>query len=218
MKKLDWYIFRKFIGTFFFAISLLIVVVIVFDVSENIDCFIENNATFYEVVCHFYLPFIPYFINLFVYLFTFISVIFFTSKLAGHSEVIAILSSGVSFRRFLRPYILAALFLTVLSFYLGNFLIPRTDAIRREFKGKYIGNLALSGGRNIHVQIEKGTFVYVDNYDIQRKMGYRFCMEKFRDQEMIYKLSADRIEYDTMTGRWHIFQYNERFIDNLNES
>lgn len=218
MYKLDWYIFRKFIGTFFFAISLLIIVVIVFDVSENIDSFIQNHATFYEVVFHFYIPFIPYFINLFVYLFTFISVIFFTSKLAGHSEIIAILSSGVSFRRFLRPYIIAALFLTIGSFYLGNFLIPRTDAIRRAFKDKYVGNLNLSAGRNIHVQVEKDVFIYVDNYDIKRKTGHRFSIEKFDDQTMTYKLVSDRITYDTINGIWQIRNYYERFMDGLHES
>ena len=134
MKKLDWYIFKKYLGTFFFSISLLIIIVIVFDVSENIDSFMKNQATLEEVVFNYYIPFIPYFINLFVYLFVFISVIFFTSKMAGHTEIIAILSSGVSFRRFLLPYVMAAVLLAIGSFYLGNFLIPKTDTIRREVK------------------------------------------------------------------------------------
>ena len=138
MKTLDWYIFRKYLGTFFFSISLLIIIVIVFDVSENIDSFIKNEASFREVVLNYYVPFIPYFINLFIYLFVFISVIFFTSKMAGHTEIIAILSSGVSFRRFLLPYVMAAMMLAVGSFYLGNFLIPKTDTVRREFKNKYL--------------------------------------------------------------------------------
>ena len=141
MKKLDWYIFKKYIGTFFFSISLLIIIVIVFDVSENIDSFMKNEASLREVVFHYYVPFIPYFINLFIYLFVFISVIFFTSKMAGHTEIIAILSSGVSFKRFLLPYITAAVILSIGSFYLGNFLIPKTDTIRREFKNKYIERL-----------------------------------------------------------------------------
>ena len=113
MKKLDWYIFKKYLGTFFFSISLLIIIVIVFDVSENIDSFIKNEATFREVVYDYYIPFIPYFINLFIYLFVFISVIFFTSKMAGHTEIIAILSSGISFKRFLLPYVMAAVLLSI---------------------------------------------------------------------------------------------------------
>ena len=213
MTKLDWYIFKKYIGTFFFAISLLIVVVIVFDVAENIGDFISNHATLKEVVFNFYLPFIPYFINLFIFLFTFISVIFFTSKMAGHTEIIAILSSGVSFWRLLKPYMVAALLLAVTSFYLGNFLIPRTDRIRREFKNKYITVLARSAGVNIHVQISPDTYVYVANYDVKNYTGYRFTMEKFDNHTLTYKIMADRIKYDTVNDDWNIVNYVEHFIE-----
>lgn len=213
MKKLDWYIFKKYIGTFFFSISLLILIVIVFDVSENIDSFIKNEASFKEVVLHYYIPFIPYFINLFIYLFVFISVIFFTSKLAGHTEIIAILSSGISFRRFLLPYITAACILMIGSFYLGNFLIPKTDYVRREFVDKYIRRLTKSSGSNIHVQIEQGVYVYVGNFDIKKKTAYIFSMEKFEDNNMTYKLIADKAAYDTINGSWRINNYIERRFD-----
>ena len=213
MKKLDWYIFKKYLGTFFFSISLLIIIVIVFDVSENIDSFMKNQATLEEVVFNYYIPFIPYFINLFVYLFVFISVIFFTSKMAGHTEIIAILSSGVSFRRFLLPYVMAAFLLAIGSFYLGNFLIPKTDTIRREFKDKYIERLTKSSGSNIHVQIEKGVYVYVGNFDIKRKIAYKFTVEKFEDNEMTYKLIADKASYDTLTGKWKLENYVERRLE-----
>ncbi|MBR4837476.1 MAG: LptF/LptG family permease [Bacteroidales bacterium] len=209
MRKIDWYIFKKFIGTFFFAISLLIVVVIVFDVSENVDSFIKNHASLYEVVFHFYIPFIPYFINLFIYLFTFISVIFFTSKMAGHTEIIAILSSGISFRRFLWPYMMAALLLAGSSFYLGNFLIPRMDTVRRNFKNTYMENLMKSSGSNIHVQIEKGVYAYMSNYDLKRSTGYRFTLEKFDNHTLEYKISADKIVYDTMRNKWTMYNYFE---------
>ena len=209
MRKLDWYIFKKFIGTFFFAISLLIVVVIVFDVSENVDSFIKNHASLYEVVFHFYIPFIPYFINLFVYLFTFISVIFFTSKMAGHTEIIAILSSGISFRRFLWPYMMAALLLAGGSFYLGNFLIPRMDTVRRTFKNQYMENLMKSSGSNIHVQIEKGTYAYMSSYDLKRYTGYKFTLEKFDNHKLEYKLTGDKIVYDTVKDSWRITNYVE---------
>ena len=213
MKKLDWYIFKKYLGTFFFSISLLIIIVIVFDVSENIDSFMKNQVTLEEVVFNYYIPFIPYFINLFVYLFVFISVIFFTSKMAGHTEIIAILSSGVSFRRFLLPYVMAAFLLAIGSFYLGNFLIPKTDTIRREFKDKYIERLTKSSGSNIHVQIEKGVYVYVGNFDIKRKIAYKFTVEKFEDNEMTYKLIADKASYDTLTGKWKLENYVERRLE-----
>lgn len=213
MRTLDWYIFRKYIGTFFFSISLLIIIVIVFDVSENIDSFMKNEATFREVVLHYYIPFIPYFINLFIYLFVFISVIFFTSKLAGHTEIIAILSSGISFKRFLFPYVMAALLLSIGSFYLGNFLIPKTDGVRREFKDKYIERLTKSSGSNIHVQIEKGVYVYVGNFDIGRKIAYRFSMEKFEGNDLTYKLIADKATYDTINGSWKLNTYVERTFE-----
>lgn len=212
MKKLDWYIFKKYLGTFLFSISLLIIIVIVFDVSENIDNFMKNNATFKEVVFNYYVPFIPYFINLFIYLFVFISVIFFTSKMAGHTEVIAILSSGISFKRFLQPYIIAAVLLSLVSFYLGNFLIPKTDAVRREFKDKYIERLTKSSGSNIHVQIEKGTYVYVGNFDIKKKIAYKFTIEEFDGNELKYKVMADKATYDTINGIWKLSNYVERYI------
>lgn len=213
MKKLDWYIFKKYLGTFFFSISLLIIIVIVFDVSENIDSFIKNEATFREVVYDYYIPFIPYFINLFIYLFVFISVIFFTSKMAGHTEIIAILSSGISFKRFLLPYVMAAVLLSIGSFYLGNFLIPKTDTVRREFKDKYIERLTKSSGSNIHVQIEKGVYVYVGNFDIKRKVAYKFALEKFEGNEMTYKIIADKASYDTITGKWKLDNYVERRLE-----
>lgn len=212
MKKLDWYILKKYIGTFFFAISLLIVIIIVFDVSENIDSFMKNEATLKEVVFHYYVPFIPYFINLFIYLFVFISVILFTSKMASHTEIIAMLSSGISFRRFLYPYILGASMLAVFSFYLGNFLIPKTDTVRRDFKDKYIERLTKSSGSNIHVQIERGTYVYVGNFDIKKKIAYKFSVEKFENNEMTYKLIADKASFDTINGSWKLTNYVERSL------
>lgn len=212
MKKLDWYIFRKYIGTFFFSISLLILIVIVFDVSENIDSFMKNQAPLREVVFHYYVPFIPYFINLFIYLFVFISVIFFTSKMAGHTEIIAILSSGISFKRFLYPYMMAAILLALASFYLGNFLIPKTDTVRREFKDKYIERLTQSSGSNLHVQIEKDVYVYVGNFDVKKKIAYKFSLEKMEKNQLAYKIIADKATYDTINGTWNLSNYIERIL------
>ncbi len=218
MKIIDWYIFRKFIGTFFYAISLLIIIVIIFDISENIDDLLKNDAPLQAIIFDYYINFIPYFINLFVYLFTFISVIFFTSKMAGNTEIIAILSSGVSFGRMLRPYILAALLLGTISFYLGNFLIPRTNETRLAFKDKYMGKLAKDKDRNIHLQIEKGVFVYVESFNIKANAGYKFTLEKFDREQLIYKMLAERIEYDSIKSKWHIVNYVERQIDSLSET
>ena len=207
MKIIDWYIFKKFIGTFVYAISLLIIIVIIFDISENIEDFLKGNAPLKSIIVDYYINFIPYFINLFVYLFTFISVIFFTSKMAGNTEIIAILSSGVSFLRMLRPYLMAAILLGIVSFYLGNFLIPRTNEIRRDFKNKYMGNLVKDKGKNLHLQIEKGVFVYVESFNNKVNTGYKFTLEKFDKQQLTYKLNAERIEYDSTISKWKIINY-----------
>ena len=140
MQKLDWYIVKKFLGTFFLSISLILLIVIVFDISEKIDDFIEKEAPINRILFDYYLNFIPYFGNLFSPLFTFIAVIFFTSKMANNTEVISILSGGISFNRFLRPFILCAVLLAVLSFTLSNFIIPTANSNRLEFENTYIKN------------------------------------------------------------------------------
>jgi len=213
MKIIDKYIIKKFLGTFFYAISLLILVVIIFDISENIDGFIKYEAPLKAIIVDNYINFIPYFINLFIYLFTFISVIFFTSKLADDTEIIAILSSGVSFRRLLYPYLLSAVLLAILSFYLGNFLIPHTNKTRRIFKNNYIGKLTEDNARNIHRQISSGTFVYVESFSSVLMEGRKFSMEKFNNQELVYKLIAERICYDTTDKIWILENYYERTFD-----
>lgn len=214
MKLIDKYIIKKYIGTFFFAISLLIVIVIIFDLSENVDSFIKHDAPWQEIVFHYYIPFIPYFINLFIYLFTFIAVIFFTSKMAGHTEVIAILSSGISFKRFLYPYLVAAMLLVCMSLYFSNFLIPRTNVIRREFKNEYMENLTYGGGRNIHLQIGKNEYAYMETYNAYTNTGYRFSWEKYDGNELKYKMLANVAISDTVEpNKWKLLNYAERFID-----
>lgn len=218
MKKIDLYIFKKFIGTFFFAISMLILIVIIFDLSENIDSFVKHNAPWQRVLVDYYITSIPYYINLYIYLFTFIAVVFFTSKMAGHSEIIAILSSGVSFWRMLYPYILAAITLAVLSLYLGNFLIPQTNEIRRKFKDEYMERLSQSAGRNVHIQIGKDEFVYVEAYNITKQYGYKFAWEKYEGSELKYKLMSDIIYHDTVEdNRWLIDPYAIRNIEDGEE-
>ena len=218
MKKIDLYIIKKFLGTFFYAISLLIVIVIIFDISENIDEFIDREVPINAIIFDYYLNFIPYFVNLFSYLFTFISVIYFTSKMASNTEIVAILSSGISYYRLLRPYFISAILLALLSFYLSNFLIPYTNQKRRIFEGRYIENMIKDKDQNIHFQINPGTFVYMESFNRRNNMGFRFTLEKFDQNELVYKLSADRITYDSLSGKWVIDNYVERKIDHMTES
>jgi lipopolysaccharide export system permease protein len=213
MKIIDLYIIKKFLGTFFFSIALLSVIIIVFDLSEKIDDFLEKQATLKGIVFDYYLNFIPFFVNMFSYLFTFIAVIFFTSKMAQNTEIIAILSSGISFRRFLFPYMLSAGFLAILSFYMSNFMIPHTNKVMWEFEKTFIKDPIKNENMNIHMQISPGEFVYVESYNSFTKTGQKFSIEKFTpDGTMIYKLNSDRITWDSASGRWNIRNYYIRSI------
>ncbi|MCF8368245.1 MAG: LptF/LptG family permease [Bacteroidales bacterium] len=217
MKKIDIYIIKKFLGTFFFAIALLILIVIVFDISEKIDDFLEKQASLYQILFEYYLNFIPYFVNLFSYLFTFIAVIFFTSKMASNSEIVAILSSGISFRRFLFPYLLSAVFLGLMSFYLANFLIPKTNKKMMAFEKTYLKNPYRNRDRNIHMQIKPGTFVYMESYDNRSNTGYKFSLEQYKNNRLEYKLISDRILWDSVKGEWSIKNYTIRKIYDKDE-
>jgi lipopolysaccharide export system permease protein len=217
VKTIDFYIIKKFLGTFFYAISLLIMIVIIFDLSENIDEFISKDAPLNAIIFDYYLNFIPYFINLFSYLFTFISVIYFTSQMASKSEIIAILSSGISYHRMLRPYFISAIILALLSFYLANFLIPHTNQKRRAFTDTYFHNLSKSKDEHIHLQINPGTFVYMESFNINAKTGYRFTLEKFNGHNLELKISSDRISWDSLTGNWVLQNFTTRKIEGNRE-
>ncbi len=218
MRTIDYYIIKKFLGTFFYAISLLIMIVIIFDLSEHIDEFIAKRTPLSSIIFDYYLNFIPYFVNLFSYLFTFITVIYFTSQMASKSEIIAILSSGVSYYRMLRPYFISAIILAILSFYLANFLIPYTNQKRRAFTDIYFQNLSKNKDANIHLQINPGTFVYMESFNLSTKTGYRFTLEKFDGNNLKYKLNSDRIVWDSLTSHWQIKNYMVRTIDGMKES
>jgi lipopolysaccharide export system permease protein len=193
-------------------------VIIVFDLSEKIQDLLENHAPISEIIFSYYLNFLPYFINLFSYLFVFISVIFFTSKLAINTEIIAMLSSGLSFRRLLRPYIISAVLLAVLSFVLANFVIPHTNVTMREFKQKYISNLKLDRGHNIHFQIAKKNFVYVESFNPKTKTAKRFSLEQFdQDGKLLYKLNSSKAIFDTVKEKWIIHDYYIRKINGERE-
>ncbi len=218
LKKIDRYIIRKFLGTFFYAITLIILIVIIFDLSEKVDNFIENKAPLSEILFVYYLNFIPYFINLFSPLFTFIAVIYFTSRLAFNTEIVAILSSGVSFRRMLLPYFISAVFLAFLSIYLSNVLIPNANRKRLDFENTYIKSQKQFRERNIHLQIRPGVFVYLESFNERLNIGYKFAMERIKDGELDYKLTAERAEWIDSTGTWALRNYYIRSIDDMQEN
>jgi len=218
VKKIDSYIIKKFLGTFFFTLLLLIFIVIVFDISEKIDDFLKNDAPLGAIIFDYYLNFIPYFINLFSYLLTFIAVIFFTSRMASRSEIIAILSSGISFWRMLVPFIVAALILGTLSFLLANFIIPYTNRAMFEFENRYIRNPRTFSDMNVHKQISPGTFIYMENFNLKNNTGWKFSLEEFDGQRLQYKLKAEKVIFDTTTGMWTIENFFTRRIDSIGET
>ena len=215
MNKLDWYIVKKFLGTFFFTLALILLIVIIFDISEKIDDFLESEVTIKSIIMDYYLNFIPYFGNLFSPLFIFISVIFFTSKMANDTEIIAILNSGMSFRRLLKPFMISALVLGVLSFVLGNFVIPSSNSERINFENKYLKSKRYSRAKNIHMQVQPGQYIYMESFNSTRNVGYKFTLENFKNGKLASKLKSDYIQYDTLSHKWTINKYEVReFSDN----
>lgn len=217
-RKLDWYIFRRFILTFFFAMLLIIGIVIIFDISEKIDDFVANEAPLKDIVFYYYMNFVPYFVNMFSPLFVFITVIFFTSRLAADSEIIAILSGGISYRRMMVPYMAAAALIALVSLGLNLYVIPRANETRVGFEMKYIKHKDEFKRDNVHYQIAPGQFVFVQSFSSWNKTAYKFTLESFEGNTLVSKLTADAAVWDTTFNGWHLRKYFLRdFSNSLNE-
>ena len=218
LQTIDRYIIRKFLGTFFYSITLIISIAMVFDFSENLDEFISKDAPMNAIIFDYYLNFIPFYANLFSALFTFIAVIYFTSKLAYNSEIIAILSSGVSYARLMRPYMISAFIIALFSYTLGNYIIPPSNKKRIEFRSTYIDSPKNYLERNIHRQLSPGVFIYMQSYNTSNDVGYKFTIEKFEEGALKSKLEADYIKWDREDKKWVINNYFIRDIDGYNET
>lgn len=216
IKRLDWYIIRQFLGTYVFAIALIISISVVFDINEKIDKFLQPNVPLQAIIFEYYMNFIPYFANLFSPLFTFIAVIFFTSKLADNSEVIAMLASGMSFRRLMMPYAVSAAIIASVTFMLNSFIIPPANITRIEFQNKYIKDKKIETARNAQLEIEPGIIAYFERYDSRSNMGYRFSLEHFDGKKLISRLTANSIKYDSLY-KWTVIDYMIRDFDGMRE-
>ena len=207
-KLIDLYIIRKFITTFFVALLLIIVIVVIFDISEKIDNFVKYEAPLKAIIFDYYLNFIPYFMNMFSPLFVFITVIFFTSKMAANSEIIAILSCGISFHRMMVPYIFSATVIALFSLGLNLFIIPNSNKVKVEFENKYVEpGKSYGNTRNVHYQIAPGEFVYVESFSSWNNTAYRFTLEKIEDNQLVSKLSAETAVWDTTFNGWTLKKY-----------
>ena len=210
---LDLYIVKKFIFTFFIALLLIIGIVIIFDISEKIDDFVSHEAPLKAIIFDYYLNFIPYFMNMFSPLFVFITVIFFTSKMAANSEIIAILSCGISFHRMMLPYMFSAAIIALFSLSLNLFIIPNSNKILDEFESKYLNTKYQNTGRDIHYQISPGEFVYVESFSRWNNTAYKFTLEKIKDNQLISKLSAETAVWDSTFNGWNLKKYTIRDYD-----
>lgn len=214
---IDRYIIGKFLSTFFFTLSIFVAIAVVFDYAEKVDDFIRNRAPYSAIFFDYYLNFIPYYCSILSPLIIFIAVIFFTAKMANNTEIVPILSSGASFKRFLYPYFLAALGLALLIFVFNGYLIPHSNKTRIAFENTYMKDHKSYDARNIHMRLDEETYIYMESYNNVEEMGIRFTLEKIKNKELYYKLCANTIQWDSITKHWKIRSYSIRTVNGLHE-
>ena len=220
LKRLDRYIISKFIGTYIYSIILIISISIVFDVNENLAKFSTFNAPLKAIVFDYYANFVPYFANLFSPLFVFIAVIFFTSKMAGNSEVIAMLAAGVSFKRLLRPYLISAAIIAIVNFGLGAYVIPKGNIVKMVFEAKYKDKKRTLSAANIQLMVGPGVIAYIQQFDNRSKTGYGFSLDKFENKKLVSHMTASTIRYDSISesrNHWTALNYKIRTLKGLRE-
>lgn len=216
LKRLDWYILKRFIGTFFYAIMILAVIASVIDYTEKVEDFVKKDVPTAEII-EYFKNFIPHITALLFPLFIFIATIFFTSKLAYKSEIIAILASGVSFQRFMRPYLIGGILLSFLSYLANHYIVPSANKGRIAFESKYLNYSPSSSDKNVHLRLRKDLYIYLQNYDFISNTGNRFTAETIDGIKMTKKIMADRISYDSVTNTWKLYNVRIRTNDSLTE-
>lgn len=220
INRLDRYLIGKFLGTYFFSIALIISIAVVFDFNENIDKFLSHNAPISAICFDYYLNFIPYYSNLFSQLFVFISVIFFTTKLAENSEIIAMMSTGMSFPRLMRPYMISAAIICILTFCLGAYVIPRGNVKRVKFENTYRRKNVQTYTRNVQMEVDTGVIAYIGTYDDVTKTGTSFTLDKFVNKKLVSHLQSSMIQYDSLSEEpyhWIVKYYQERNLQGMHE-
>ena len=210
IKTIDWYIFKKYLGTFFYLLLLFLAIAIIIDITEKIDDFIEHQIPVTTIFTDYYVHFIPWIGLLLSPVFVFVAVIFFTSRLSSNTEITCMLTGGISFYRLLVPYMAAALFLTLLFYYCNHFLLPKSNLARIDFEQKYVISGKSDRDRNLHVQIAKDSLIYMQNFRAKDSVGYKFTLEYLEDKNMRYKLSADKVTYLGEEEGWVLTNWIER--------
>ena len=218
--RIDRYIIAKFLSTYIFLIAVIITIAIIFDFNEKIDKFTQSHASAQRIIFDYYLNFIPYFSNLFSPLFVFIAVIFFTSKLADNSEIIAMKAAGMSYKRLLRPYMMSAGIIALTTFLLGAYVIPKGNVARVDFENTYIKKKKITSADNIQLQVDTGVVAYITHFDNETKSGYGFSLDKFSNKQLVSSLTAQSIQYDTLSDHrysWTLRHYRMRTLVGMRE-
>ena len=216
IKIIDWYIIKKYLGTYIFTLGIITVVSIVFDISERLDDFLKSTATVNQIIFEYYGGFIPFYINLLSPLINFIAVIFFTAKMANQTEIVPILCGKVSFNRFLRPFFMASTLIFIVSLIFNLFIIPETNSLLTNFTNTYLkdNNTARN---NVHIKLDTANYVYIETFENKTNTGYRFTLEEFDKDVLKSKLMADRITWDSVANKWKIYNYSIRYVNGLSE-
>ncbi|MCE7863171.1 MAG: YjgP/YjgQ family permease [Bacteroidetes bacterium CHB5] len=214
MTILDRYIIKKILATFFYVVLILVAIITVIDVTEKIDKFVVNNLSTARIL-GYYGDFIPWIAGLISPITVFITIVYVTSRMAAHTEIIAILSSGVSFRRFLVPYFVAAFIIAGLSFYLNGWVIPKSNRERIEFEMQYFKKNNLTSRSNIHMQIEPNVYLFIQNFSSQTRVGHQFTLERFDSNRLVEKLTAENIRWDTTKNKWTLRYWKHKPIDSI---
>ena len=219
MKKLDLYIVKKFLGTFFFTIIMLLAIAIVIDISEKVDDFVSSGATIDEIINDYYFNFMLFYGNMFMPLVVSLAAILFTSKMAEQTEIVAYLASGISFNRLLFPYFIGSTVLAILSLYLNHQVLPKANLIRKQFEQTYIDTKKSKREENIHRQIQPNEYIYLKTFNMDRNQGFDFSIEKFEGNRLVYKLTSDYINfYPDKDSTYKLRNWRQRIITDKNDS
>lgn len=218
LKIIDAYLIGKYLGTFVYTLFLFVIIIVIFDLSEKFDDFLENDMTIWQTITQYYAGSIPFYVNMLSPLINFIAVIFFTAKMADQTEIVPILSGGVSFNRFLRPYFISAFIIFSINLFSNLYVLPYTNRIKNKFENEVVHKNDPFSKTNIHMMIDSNTYIYIENFDNKTNIGYRFSLDKFDGDELKKKLVADQIAWDSVKRVWRITNYTVRNINGLKES
>jgi len=218
IKIIDWYIISKYLGTFLYTLTLFVVIIVIFDLSEKLDDFLKANLTFWQVISLYYAGSIPFYVNMLSPLINFIAVIFFTAKMADQTEIVPILSGGVSFNRFLAPYFASAFIIFAANLASNLYILPYTNQLKNSFENTYVKTNASPSKKDIHMKLDDRTYIYMDYFNNSTKVGTKFSLDNFKGDTLIKKLVADEIKWDSVKRSWKMTNYSIRYIKDLKET